>query len=122
MSRPSLGRVSLTQSRPAWTRLLLNPEKLSAAYVVAGSRQQPAALLLPYPAAATVAMTKGQPDVPTFRLENALDVLPDLVYRAARLNSATAITHEGAALAAVVPLEWADELTEHHDIEGSEHQ
>ena len=109
--------ISLAETRNAWTAFLLRPD-LSATYIVTGTPERLAALLLPFPAAATVAGLNGQPDVPTFRLENALDVLPDLVYRAARLNSATAITHQGRTLAAVAPLEWADDL----NTERSKHQ
>jgi hypothetical protein len=108
-----LPRMSLTEPRIAWSRFLLDAENMPATYIVAGIHQDPSALLLPYPAAARAALEMGQPDVPTFRLENALDVLPDLVYRATRLQCATAITHQGTALAAVVPLVWANVLPEH---------
>jgi hypothetical protein len=111
--------MSLTEPADTWCGFLLDSARLVPTYITPRRGARPSALLLPFPAAATVAASAGQADMPTFHLASALDVLPDLVYRATRMESATAIVHNGAALAAVVPLAWADYLTEHHNTERS---
>jgi hypothetical protein len=111
--------MSLTEPADTWCSFLLDTARLVPTFITARRGARPSALLLPFPAASKVAGRVGQADMPTFHLASALDVLPDLVYRATRMQAATAIVHDGAALAAVVPLAWASELTEHHNTEGS---
>lgn len=116
----SLPDMSLTEPADTWCGFLLDSAHLVPTYITPRRGARPSALLLPFPAATKVAGNAGQPDMPTFHLSAALNVLPDLVYRATRMQCATAIVHDGAALAAVVPLAWGDYLTEHHNTEGSE--
>lgn len=112
--------MSLTEPADTWCAFLLDTARLVPTFITSRRGARPSALLLPFPAASKAAGRAGQADMPTFHLTTALDVLPDLVYRATRMQSATAIVHDGAALAAVVPLAWTDYLTEHNDTEGSE--
>jgi hypothetical protein len=118
----SLPDMSLTEPADTWCGFLLDTARLVPTYITPRRGARPSALLLPFPAAAKAAGQAGQADMPTFHLGSALDVLPDLVYRATRMQAPTAIVHNGIALAAVVPIEWTTYLTEHHNTERSEQQ
>jgi len=97
--------ISTTATDAELSGVILDPE-LSAVVLTAGRRGEPAALLLPYQAAAELAAEHGQADLPSFRLGNALAILLDLLWRATRLGQGSAITYQGRPVAAIVPTHW----------------
>jgi hypothetical protein len=106
----SLPQIGADVLRRDWDRIVVGSAGLLPCVVTTGAIPSPAALLLPFPLAAQVSAAHGTADIVSHDTAIARDVLPDLLYRAARLQQATGIMVRFRKVAAFLPLSWADSI------------